>query len=327
MSKAIVISGGGSRGSWAFGFLEAYDSINSEELSKYKCYVGTSAGALVATSLAIDKLSEASELFISLTNDDVYSVCPFKKKGEEYKLNWWSIFKNIYIRNKATFGDTDKVIDLIKKIYTKEDHEKLKHSDKELIDTVTDINKRIPKYISNKEYDYETFVKYIFASTCAAPIMSMIEINGIQYVDGGIVESIPISAVIDKEDIKHIDVLSLNKYVEAHSQDKKYHWIDNIGKLLISYLDMFLEYTSKDDILVSVLKSKLKNISVNIYQPSVNLFDYPFSFEPDKSKQMYNVGISDSFNIFSGKQNLKVISFYNNRLTVSDKFLKNGNYT
>jgi predicted acylesterase/phospholipase RssA len=319
MKKALVISGGGSKGAWAFGFLSQKLKFNFNYINEYDYYVGTSAGALVSTAIAVDKLNIASELFKSLSNKDIYKVCPFKiksKKGVgeyDYSFNILNILFNFYIRNQATFGDSTKAIDLIKKIYTETDHNILKKSKKELIVSVVDINTQTSKFISNRDYDYETFVKFIFASTCAAPIMSMIEINGTQYVDGGLLESVPINAVIDKEDITEIDVLNLN------TNYSKSVWIDNPLKFISTYFDVFLNQSNIDDIIIGQLKATMKNIKIKIFQPSKKLTDAPFIFDPDDLKEFYKIGESDALALEIGNMSFKEFSFDVNNYSFSFK--------
>ena len=309
MKKAIVISGGGSKGAWALGFLSRKQKLDFNYSNNYSYYVGTSAGALVATAMAVNKLEEASKLFVSLSNKDIYKVCPFKiksrkKLGEyDYNFNVLNILYNFYIRNQSTFGDSSKAIDLIKKIYTEIDHNILKKSEKELIVSVVNINTQTSKFVSNRDYDYETFVKYIFASTCAAPIMSMIEIDGEQYVDGGLLESVPINAIINKDDISEIDVLNLN------TNESKNIWINNPLKFISTYIDMFLNQSNSDDIIIGYLKSSMKNIKLNVFQPSLKLTDSPFIFIPEDLKNFYIIGETDALLLQTGLLSFKEFSF------------------
>lgn len=60
-----------------------------------------------------------------------------------------------------------------------------------------------------KDYTYEQFCDWLWASTCAPPFMSVPEINGCHYTDGGVLSQVPIKeAILDKCD--EIDVIVLD---------------------------------------------------------------------------------------------------------------------
>ena len=69
MKRALVISGGGSKGAYAIGvlkrLLEAYPGLN------FDLYVGTSTGALIAPLAAIDEIDLLASLYTSLHTEDV----------------------------------------------------------------------------------------------------------------------------------------------------------------------------------------------------------------------------------------------------------------
>jgi len=295
MKKSLVISGGGSKGAWALGWIDFHVKRENNFLDNFNVFVGTSIGALLATGLAVNKFNEMKDLFLKLKNDDVYSVCPFKIKKKtkmgkyELKINFFNVFFNMYIRNSATIGETTKTINLIKKIYMPEDHEKLINSDKELFITTSNINTGELLYVSPKDFDYETFVKFVFSSTCAAPIMSMVEINGNQFVDGGLIENIPIQKAVENENVDEIVVLNLNPKI------KKTVWINSPFKLISQYFDVFLRRGSDDDMMIGVLKANQLNKTLKIYSPSKELTDFPFIFDNDDINEFFRIGGLDAF--------------------------------
>ena len=72
--KALVISGGGSKGAFAGGVAQYL----IEELNRdYQLYIGTSTGSLLASHLALHKIEKIKEVYTSVTNESIFDVCPF----------------------------------------------------------------------------------------------------------------------------------------------------------------------------------------------------------------------------------------------------------
>jgi predicted acylesterase/phospholipase RssA len=319
MKKALVISGGGVKGAWALGWIDYNISKNPNFLNEFDLFIGTSIGALISVGLSIGKFKEMKELFLKLTNDDVYTKCPFKIKEKhgigvyDIKINLFNVFYNLYIKNLATIGDTTKAIDLIKKIYTAEDHLNLIKSNKELYVTTTNINTGELLYVSPKNLDYETFINFVFSSTCAAPIMSMMEINGHQYVDGGVLENVPIQKAVENTNITDIVVLNLNSDIKVST------WINSPIKLVTKYFDVFLKRGNEDDILIGMLKATQLNKTIKIYTPSQYLTDFPFVFDNYDINEFFKIGISDAERTFYFGNNEKIITFDNGKVSISKR--------
>ena len=73
--KALVISGGGSKGSFAGGIAEYL--IKTQE-KNYDIFVGTSVGSLLVSHLALNKIEELKTIFSNLSNKDVFNIYPFQ---------------------------------------------------------------------------------------------------------------------------------------------------------------------------------------------------------------------------------------------------------
>ena len=79
--RALVISGGGSKGAFAGGVAEyLIEKMDND----YDIYIGTSTGSLLITHLALGKTKILKKLFTQVTQEKIFDNCPFriKKKGQ-----------------------------------------------------------------------------------------------------------------------------------------------------------------------------------------------------------------------------------------------------
>lgn len=102
--RALVISGGGSKGAFAGGVAQY---LIEERGRQYDMYLGTSTGSLLIPHLAVNKITKLHEMFTSVQQQDIFSVSPFvqRKKGDreyvsiDFVNSLWQ-----FIRQKRTFG-------------------------------------------------------------------------------------------------------------------------------------------------------------------------------------------------------------------------------
>ena len=79
--RALVISGGGSKGAFAGGVAQYL----MEGLGKdYDMFVGTSTGSLLVSHLALNDIGKLYDIFTNVQQHDIFSVSPFgqRKKGD-----------------------------------------------------------------------------------------------------------------------------------------------------------------------------------------------------------------------------------------------------
>ena len=81
--RALVISGGGSKGAFAGGVAQF---LIEGAQHKYDLFVGTSTGSLLISHLALNKLDKIKEIYSSVNQESIFNNCPFiikKKHGVE----------------------------------------------------------------------------------------------------------------------------------------------------------------------------------------------------------------------------------------------------
>ena len=135
--KALVISGGGSKGAFAGGVAQY---LIQEEGRKYDIFVGTSTGSLLISHLALGKLDKIKEIYSNVNQKSIFNNCPFLVKNirgnEEISINHWNVLRN-FIVGKKTFGESENLRKLIENSLTVEEFETLKNGESDVIITVS----------------------------------------------------------------------------------------------------------------------------------------------------------------------------------------------
>ena len=72
--RALVISGGGSKGAFAGGVAEHLIRVQGR---KYDLYLGSSTGSLMVSHLALNKIEKIKKGFTEVTQESIFDNCPF----------------------------------------------------------------------------------------------------------------------------------------------------------------------------------------------------------------------------------------------------------
>jgi predicted acylesterase/phospholipase RssA len=120
MKKALVISGGGSKGAFAGGVSQY---LMNKEHKDYDLFIGTSTGSLMISHLALGKLDELKKLYTNVNQKTIFSNNPFKIKkvaGEKViSIRHLNTLWN-FLNGRKTFGESRNLRRLIKKNITRE---------------------------------------------------------------------------------------------------------------------------------------------------------------------------------------------------------------
>ena len=173
--KALVISGGGSKGAFAGGVAQYL----IEELNRdYHLYIGTSTGSLLASHLALHKIEKIKEVYTSVTNESIFDVCPFLVKqrhgSQNIAINHLSVLFNL-LRGSKTFGESHNLRKLIKDTLTEDEFLFLKQSYKDVVVTVSNLSLNQVEYKSLKAFEYEEFIDWIWISCNYTPFMTLVK--------------------------------------------------------------------------------------------------------------------------------------------------------
>tara|TARA_R110002074_G_scaffold5143_2_gene25236 strand:+ start:12332 stop:13246 length:915 start_codon:yes stop_codon:yes gene_type:complete len=263
--KALVISGGGSKGAFAGGVAQY---LIQEEGRKYDIFVGTSTGSLLISHLALGKLDKIKEIYSNVNQKSIFNNCPFLVKNirgnEEISINHWNVLRN-FIVGKKTFGESENLRKLIENSLTVEEFETLKNGESDVIITVSNLSLNQVEYKSIKDCTYEDYCDWIWISANYTPFMSLVRKNGCEYADGGLGSIVPIEEAI-KRGATEVDVVVLHTEVNYLNRVAS----RNPFELITTMMSFILDRIENQNIRIGKLVANQKNAIINLfYTPTI----------------------------------------------------------
>lgn len=258
--KALVISGGGSKGAFAGGVAQY---LIEQQKHDYDMYLGTSTGSLLVPHLATGDIGKLYDIFTNVNQKSIFSINPFRirRKGDrEYvTINYFNSLIQ-FIKKKRTFGESKALRRHIKKHFTKAEFNRIRETKEDVVVTVANLSKNRTEYKSIKDYDYEEFCEWIWISCNYIPFMSLVKKNGYEYADGGLGCVIPIREAILRG-ATEVDAIVLE------SEDLAYNKVlgKNPFSLMISLFGHLMDQVEKGDIAIGKLAADYRNVKLNLY--------------------------------------------------------------
>lgn len=258
--RALVISGGGSKGAFAGGVAQF---LIQEAKHQYDLFVGTSTGSLLISHLALNKLDKIKEIYSSVDQDSIFNNCPFvikKKHGVEIiAINHWNVVKN-FIRGKKTFGESENLRKLIRESITVEEFNELKESHADVVVTVSNLSLNQVEYKSVNECTYDEFCDWIWISSNYTPFMSLVKKDGCEYADGGLGSLVPIEEALNRG-ATEVDVVVLHTEVNYLNRMSSKNPFD----LITTIFGFMLDRIENQNIRIGKLVASQKNAIINFY--------------------------------------------------------------
>jgi len=285
MKKALVISGGGSKGAFAGGVAQY---LMKKEQKEYDLFLGTSTGSLMVSHLALDMLDELKDLYTNVNQKTIFSNSPFKIKkvaGEKViSIRHLNTIWN-FLNGRKTFGESKNLRSLIKRNITKEMYHQIKVSEKEVVVTVSNLTANQIEYKSSNECTYEDFCDWIWGSCNYVPFMSLLEKNSQQYADGGFGSLVPIREAILRG-ATEIDAIILETEVTQFNRLPA----KNPFSLLFDVFDFMLTHVERHNITIGKLAATNKDIKLNLYYTPTVLTTNSLVFDEKLMRKWWKSG-------------------------------------
>ncbi|MEO2071640.1 MAG: patatin-like phospholipase family protein [Zunongwangia sp.] len=271
--RALVISGGGSKGAFAGGVAQY---LMEAEKKKYDLFLGTSTGSLLIPHLAAGNIEKVYELYTNVNQRKIFSLNPFivkKKEGREYvTINYFNMFWQ-FLKKKRTFGESKNLLKHIRRNFSNENFKNLKDKVGDVVVTVSNLSKNRVEYKSIHDFSYEDFCEWIWISCNYIPFMSLAKKNGFEYADGGLGCVVPIREAI-KRGATEVDAIIL----EAENMEYNKVLGKNPFSLMLNLYSFVLDQVEYHDVIEGKLAALNKNVKLNIYYTPTKLTENSLVF-------------------------------------------------
>jgi len=280
--RALVISGGGSKGAFAGGVAQY---LIEQKKNNYDLFIGTSTGSLLVSHLALRKVDEIKSIYTNVNQNSIFSHCPFKIKTkhgvENIGIHHFNIIKN-FIKGSKTFGESYNLKKLIEDSISEVDFNTLKQNYLDVVVTVSNLSLNQVEYKSIKDFSYLEFCEWIWISCNYTPFMSLVKKNGCEYADGGFTVNFPIQYATEKTN--YIDAIIHAPEDVSESFDNK-----NILQGIPSIINMLMDANLNKDIKSSehfMNHGKTINYTFTPYE----LTDSAMFFDKHQMKMWFDMG-------------------------------------
>jgi len=277
MKRALVLSGGGAKGSWSGGVIEY---LVKEQKISWDLVIGTSTGSLLAPLSAIGEVDRLKTAYTTVTSKSIFNINPFNKKGKVKLLNaLWRV-----ITKKTSLGEGNNLKKKIKEIMTEDDFNRIRKENKESIAVVSNMTKFQSEYKSTKTETYDSYCEWMLCSSSVPLIFEVQNNDGCEYLDGGVLNCIPIQEAINLG-ATEIDVVILSAPVT-----KDYPPMENMWEVVMRTLDFMNKEINKDDIMLGKLSGKAEEVKLNIYRTPISLTKNSIIFTKEQMLQWWAMG-------------------------------------
>ena len=272
IEAGLVVEGGGMRGVYTAGVLDYFMEKN---LYFDDCY-GVSAGACHISSYVSKQIGRSIKVTLDYINDKRYCSV------------------NSLIKTGDMFG-VEMLYDIIPNKLELYDYETFNKFKGNFYSVVTNCKTGKAEYIKIK--DMKKDIIAVRASSSLPLLSRIVEINGKEYLDGGITDSIPIKKSIKDGHKKNVVILTRDKTYRK-SKPKflsllkfKYKKYPNLVKAIENRYKMY------NETLDFIEEEKAKN-KVFIIQPKLPVKISRIEKDKDKLKALYNQGYEDAKEIY-----------------------------
>lgn len=279
--RALVLSGGGSKGAYQVGALQ---HILGEQEVVYDAFCGVSVGAINCAFLSMFKTGEEkqsintlAELWSKLNNSSIYK-------------RWWP-FGRWHSLWRKSFFDSSPLSNLLRGGL---DLSKIRASGKPInVGTVSLSSGKYTIFDQNSDH----FIDAVIASASFPGMLTPVKFLGQLWTDGGVKEISPIKKAVDLgADI--IDVI----ITSPQTRVKRFIENPTTVDILKRSIDLSTDKIMSNDIEKVYMHNKLaeagledrKMVKINILRPDYNLIEDLLDFRPEKIKEMMQKGYADA---------------------------------
>lgn len=294
MKRALVLSGGGAKGSYQYGVWKALRKLNV----KFDIVTGTSIGAVNGAMIALDDFERAGHVWETLNTKDVFYLDYDLTTKEGKKKFYFGVAKSLFLEGGL---NTNKMEDIFKQYI---DEDKLRKSSIDYGIVTYSVTKKKPVMVSKKDIPEGKLIDYIVASATCFPVVKPKEIGNEKYLDGGYYDNMPVDLAMDMgaDEIIAVDLKSvgIKKRYDKHINIKLISPSIDIGSFLsftekeaafriaIGYNDTLKAYGRLDGDKYSFYKGQLNYNYLKLKDSYIENFKTYFVNKSDNLKKIFD---------------------------------------
>lgn len=281
MKKALVLSGGGSKGAYEAGCIKALHELNET----FDIVTGTSIGALNGLLYVQQDFDEIESLWKNMKMSDVMKEpIDLSIDGLLNQSNLiWPFFKS-YINEKG--ADITPLKQLVASLFNKQ---KFQQSKIDYGIVTVQYPKLKPLEITKKDMKNEDAYHYALASASCFPAFPVYKYKGKEYIDGGYYDNTPISLALElgadevvvielSPDITHSYFFNRPNitYIRPYSSLGKFLDFDRDlldKRMMMGYLDTMKIYHQLDGFQYSFYSKKIKKDFILAYYQQILTYE------------------------------------------------------
>lgn len=286
MKRALILSGGGSKGAYQAG---AIKHLLGDRGIHYDIICGVSVGALNAATLVMYKQGEEKQAAADML--DIWSTITTPKVKK-----WWFPFGYIHSLWHGSLYDSQPLIDFVKEKFNTE---RMRSTGKKL--SVGAVSLKTGRY---KRFDemHPDIVEAILASSAFPAMLRPIELEGELWVDGGVRNVTPLKAAMDLG-ADTIDVIMTSP--RHGTMELKGN--PNAIEIALRCIDLQGDEVVETDIRLAQLYNELvsvkpiegkKRVDVRVLRPAQVLGAPSLEFDHKQILRMIDMGYQDAVSFF-----------------------------
>lgn len=300
--KGLVISGGGAYGAMGVGTLAKMNKT-------YQHIVGVSTGALMSPLVALKQWDILKEAYTSVDQEDILDKKKWCEPKTFTKKGHPNIANLLYHQaaGNLSAGSSNSLRETIDKFITVEQYEAIKKKRITLAVGVQNLREQPSELhyfeINDKNYDFEDFKDWMWASANAPIFFSLIDkqwydeeddvwYNG-TWTDGGLTQPIPLDYLAEQKKCDEIDVIIHKPKPTKQKQIGKIKDLMHNAERCFDTLmhDAHMEYLPKQ-----IDRLNQHGVSVRVIWLPRQLADNSLVFNREQMEQWYEEGYLTAYN-------------------------------
>ncbi len=234
IKTALILGGGGSRGSYQVGVWKALRELGIE----IDLVAGTSIGAINGISVAMNNFEQAEELWRNTRVAEVFDIEKGKKPDQLSEIEEaWGLAKEMLLHGGA---ESTGLMGLLNN-FVEEDSFRKSSIEYGLV--ATEIPSFKGHYLFKDTIPKGKLIDFVVASASCFPAAHFHVIDGVKFIDGAYTDNLPVKMALDKKatriivvDLQGLGIVRKPTLRRAEEQAKEFVYIKSkwdLGNLLI----------------------------------------------------------------------------------------------